>query len=50
MSIRTHAARSHSPAARREAKARRAQRIERERIATAAERAYLALIAPKAAR
>lgn len=48
--IKSHADRSRGPAARAASKARRAQRIERERIATNAERAFLAIVAPKAAR
>jgi hypothetical protein len=50
MPIRTHSDRTRGPQARAAAKARRAERVQRERIASAAERAYLALVAPKAAR
>lgn len=43
--IKSHRDRTRGPAARAASKARRAQRVELERVATAAERAYLALIA-----
>jgi hypothetical protein len=42
--IKSHKDRTRGPAARRDARARRAERVERERLATVAERAYLALI------
>lgn len=46
--IKNHADRSRGPAARKAAKARRADRVQRERLATATERAYLALIESQA--
>lgn len=48
--IRKHSDRTRGPVARAAARERRANRVQRERVATAAERAYLALLESKAAR
>lgn len=42
--IRRHSDRTRTPESRAAARARRADRVQRERLATAAERAFLALV------
>lgn len=42
--IRKHSDRTRSPESRRAARQRRADRLQRERLASAAERAYLAIL------